>query len=202
MPQRGKLIAPPPSRLWLTLASPHRRVYIQEQLSKYISIFPSNSVLLALYEWADAGMRIIDETRRLLAEKVLIPKQDKISSRIFAIQHEISRGNLNTAKSAFEQALRNDTCKSNAMLWTWYIRFSYTHREFCGKAKDVFYRALRHCPWSKDILMEAFVTRARDMKSDELRSVYNMMTAKGLRGHVDLEEFLETRKAEQSRGRS
>lgn len=165
-------------------------------------MFPSNSILLALYEWADAGMRIIDDTRQLLSEKVLTPKQDNISSRIFAIQHEISRGNLNTAKSAFEQALRSDLCRSNVVLWTWYIRFSYAHKEFRRKAKDVLYRALRHCPWSKEILMEAFVTLARDMKSDELKSVYNMMTSKGLRVHVDLEEFLETRKTAHSTSRS
>lgn len=164
-------------------------------MAQYINLFPSNSVLLSLYEWADAGMRIIDETRRLLTDKVLTPKKDGISSRIFAIQHEISRGNLNTAKSAFEQALRSDLCKSNIMLWTWYIRFSYSHREFRSKAKDVFYRALRHCPWSKDILMEAFVTLAREMKSDELKSVYNMITTKGLRAHVDMEEFLERKRS-------
>lgn len=46
------------------------------------------------------------------------------------------------------------------------------------------------------------MTLARDMKSDELKSVYNMMTSKGLRVHVDLEEFLETRKTAHSTSRS
>lgn len=39
--------------------------------------------------------------------------------------------------------------------------------------------------------MEAFGTLIRDMKSDELRGVYDTITAKGLRVHLDLEEFVD-----------
>ena len=37
--------------------------------------------------------------------------------------------------------------------------------------------------------MEAFTTLAKIMESSELRAVFNTMTSKGLRIHVDLEEF-------------
>jgi hypothetical protein len=39
--------------------------------------------------------------------------------------------------------------------------------------------------------MEAFGSLIRDMKSDELRSVYNTITGKGLRVHLDLEEYVD-----------
>ena len=39
--------------------------------------------------------------------------------------------------------------------------------------------------------MEAFVTLVRDMDSSELRSVYNTLCEKGLRVHVEMEEFVE-----------
>jgi hypothetical protein len=47
--------------------------------------------------------------------------------------------------------------------------------------------------------MEAFLTLIRDMESEELKAVYNTMTAKGMRIHVDMEEFLEKRRSESSK---
>ncbi|KAK8932564.1 hypothetical protein H634G_06222 [Metarhizium anisopliae BRIP 53293] len=170
---------------------PFRRIYLREQLSKFLDFFPRNSIFLSLAEWADSSLRVIDETRQLLYDKILIKQHDCLSSRVFSIEHEISRGNANTAKAAFEHALSSDVCKTNTGLWIAYLRFSYAHRELRPKVKDLFYRGLRHCPWSKDIMMEAFCTLIRDMKSDELRSVYNTMTGKGLRLHLDMDEFVE-----------
>ncbi len=39
--------------------------------------------------------------------------------------------------------------------------------------------------------MEAFRTLVRDMAPSELGAVFNTVTTKGLRVHVDLEEFRE-----------
>lgn len=152
-----------------------------------------------MFEWSDASLRVIDETRDLLYDQVLIKKHDCISSRLFAIQHELTHGNTNTTKAAFEHALASDVCQNSPGLWISYIRFCHAQKPLRTKAKDVFYRALRHCPGSKEVIMEAFLTLIRDMESEELRAVYNTMTSKGMRIHVDLEEFLEKRRAESSR---
>lgn len=159
-------------------------------------------MFLSLFEWADSGLRIIDETRTLLHETVLTLDQDCLSSRIFAIHHEIERGNVNTTKSAFEHAVSSDTCKFNTTLWIKFIRFCSSQRELRPKAKDILFRALRHCPWSKDVMMEAFLTLNRDMDSSELKGIFDTMTSKGLRVHVDLEEFLDKRRVERKAERS
>lgn len=91
--------------------------------------------------------------------------------------------------------MESDACKSSAWLWICYIRFCYRREEFRVKAKEVFYRAVRNCPWSKDLAMEAFITLARDMDSSELRDVFNAIVSKGLRTHMDLDEFIENWKA-------
>lgn len=158
--------------------------------------FPRNTILLSLFEWADSSLRVIDETRTLLHESVLTLGQDCLSSRIFAIHHEIARGNVNTTKAAFEHAVSSDVCKFSTTLWVQFIRFCSSQRELRPKAKDVLFRALRHCPWSKDVMMEAFLTLNRDMDSSELKGVFETMTFKGLRVHVDLDEFLDKRRDE------
>ncbi|KAK2679948.1 siRNA-mediated silencing protein NRDE-2 [Fusarium oxysporum f. sp. vasinfectum] len=175
---------------------PFRRAYLLEQLKQFLVYFPRNTIFLSLFEWADSSLRVIDETRTLLHETALTPAQDCLSSRIFAIHHEIERGNVNTTKAAFEHAVSSDTCKFNTFLWIHFIRFCSSHRELRPKAKDILFRALRHCPWSKDAMMEAFLTLNREMDSSELKGIFETMTSKGLRIHVDLEEFLDKKKNE------
>ncbi|CAJ0553474.1 Ff.00g119860.m01.CDS01 [Fusarium sp. VM40] len=181
---------------------PFRRAYLLEQLKQFLVYFPRNTVFLSLFEWADTSLRVIDETRTILYETVLTLAQDCLSSRMFAIHHEMERGNVNTTKAAFEHAVSSDACKFNTSLWINFIRFCSSQRELRPKAKDVLFRALRHCPWSKDVMMEAFVTVNRDMDSSELKGIFETMTSKGLRVHVDLEEFLDKRRNERKTEKS
>ena len=99
-------------------------------------------------------------------------------------------GTAHSTRAAFEAALASDACCGNVNLWLRYLRFCYGARELKSKAKGVFYRAIATCPWAKDLYMEAFGTLAREMGSSELRAVFNTMAVKGLRVHVDLEEFI------------
>lgn len=183
------------------MCRPFRRAYLRDQLSGFLERFPRNTIFLALLEWADSSLRVVDETRQLLYDRVLIKGRDCITSRIFSIQHEAARGNIHSTRAAFEYAMSGDVCRFSVGLWISYVRFCYQNKELRSRAKDVFYRALRHCPWSKEIMMEAFGTMIRDMKSDELRSVYNTMASKGLRVHLDMEEFVEHWKTDGTKAR-
>lgn len=180
--------------------SAFRRAYIREQLVAFLQWFPRNAMFLTLLERADSSLRVIDETRQLLYDKILVKSHDCVSSRNFSIRHESHRGNVNTVASAYEHALSADACKFNLGLWLSYVRFCYRNRSLRPKAKEVFYRALRHCPWSKEVMMEAFQTLIHGMKSDELRSVYNTITSKGLRVHVDLDDYVEQWQKGQAQG--
>ena len=165
---------------------------MSNQLSTFLDFFPRNTIVLSLFEWADSSLRVVDDTRQLLYDKVLIKDRDCVSSRVFSIQHESRKGNTNSTQAAFEHALSTDICQSAAGVWVSYIQYCHSQRQLRAKAKDIYYRALRNCPWSKDVMMEAFATLIRDMKSEELRAVYDTMLSKGLRIHQDLDEFLET----------
>ena len=62
-----------------------------------------------------------------------------------------------------------------------------------ARAKAVYWRAVRACPWVKELYLLAFEYLREGMGEDELRGVYGMMEDKGLRLHVALEDFLEER---------
>ncbi|KAI1094698.1 DUF1740-domain-containing protein [Rostrohypoxylon terebratum] len=170
---------------------PFRPGFLREQLTKYINFFPRNTIFLSLFAWRETRLSIDDKVRSILDEVVLAEPHDCVSSRVFAICYELRTGNVHSTRAAFEHALESEACKHHPGLWISYIRFCHGNKALRSKAKSVFYRAIQHCPWSKEVFMEAFVTLVRDMDSSELRSVYNTLCEKGLRVHVEMEEFVE-----------
>ena len=61
------------------------------------------------------------------------------------------------------------------------------------RAKAVFWRGLRACPWVKDLYLLAFDYLRDAMEHEELEGVYELLEQKGLRVHVELEDFLKLR---------
>ncbi|KUI59230.1 hypothetical protein VP1G_06442 [Cytospora mali] len=179
---------------------PFRPPFLRDQLHKFIILFPSNTIFLNLFAWADTSLLINDPVRETLRTLVLKDPHDCVGNRIFAILHEMDVGTVHSARTAFDHALDSDACRGNVGLWLTYIRFCQQHwKELKGKAKEVYYMAIGSCPWSKELAMEAFTTLLRDMESSELRAVFNTMTAKGLRIHVDLDDFSAERSARSGR---
>ncbi|KAI4592455.1 hypothetical protein KJ359_011152 [Pestalotiopsis sp. 9143b] len=169
---------------------PYRPGFFRECIEEYIRVFPRNTMFLVLYAWREDRIGIEDRVRSILDGLVLSKQNDCVSSRIFAIKYEMAAGNAHSTRAAFDRAVESDSCKHNAGIWISYIRYCHDEGELRPKAKSVFYRAIQRCPWSKDVFMEAFVTLSRDMDSSELRSVYSTLCDKGLRVHVELDEFV------------
>jgi hypothetical protein len=177
-------------------------VFLRERLRGFVKLFPRNLMFLRLFAWAESGLRIDDPVSEVLQNVALVAPHDCVSNRLFAIQHEAAVGTLHSCRAAFEAALSSDECRGSVSLWIYYIRFCCGNRELRGRAKDVFHRALAACPWSKELYMEAFGTLVGEMSSSELRAVFNTISSKGLRVHVDLEEFVKKWKGRQGGSRS
>lgn len=137
-----------------------------------------------------------------------------VTSHLFAIFHELHRpvysgSTLHSARAAFERAIgdpafwtggrsghRADskhTGQFNLSLWKLYVLFELRHSKDIRRAKDVFYRGMRACPWSKDLLLLAFrhadgMGMGMGMGFDELRRVYNVLVDKELRIHAEIDE--------------
>ncbi|KAI1265139.1 DUF1740-domain-containing protein [Xylariaceae sp. FL1019] len=163
----------------------------REQITKYLNLFPSNSIFLALFAWQEERLSVNDRVRSLLQSHVLTRPHETLPSHLFAINYEIQTGNVHSIRAAFERAVISDACAHHPGLWIAYIRFCHGRKELRKKSKGVFARAIQACPWAKNVYMEAFGTLCRDMDSTELKGVYNTMYEKGLRIFVDLHEFVE-----------
>lgn len=181
---------------------PFRPTYLRDQLRRFILLFPPNTVFLRLFAWADSSILLNDPVRDLLRDPVLSAAHDCVTSRIFALHHEARAGTVHSIAVAFERALvgsNNDACRGNVGLWLDYVRFccrhlsstARTNSQQNNKAKDVYYRAIGSCPWSKELAMEAFApAMVKSVDSAELRSIFHTIARKGLRVHVDLEDYV------------
>ncbi|CAK7266607.1 hypothetical protein SEPCBS119000_002116 [Sporothrix epigloea] len=138
-------------------------------------------------------------------------------------------GQGHAARAEFERALGgshggsnyNLACHGSARLWQAFVRTTamdamatatLTTRRDGKRArvrgvdhklvelfKEVYYRAVRACPGSKDLLLECFgpstglmaSSSEAAMSPSDLRAVYQTITSKGLRVHMDLGEMQE-----------
>ncbi|KAL2812494.1 NRDE-2, necessary for RNA interference-domain-containing protein [Aspergillus granulosus] len=210
---------------------------IRTLLIESITLFPHNSIFLSLFAWNESRFRIEERVRDIMrditttkaysSDPSFLPSHTPITTHLFSIYTELNRplyagSTLHSVRAAFERAIgdhsqsspaptSNSSSSSSITLWILYIYLELARNEIT-RAKNVFYRAMRACPWSKDILMLAFthlrddVVRARTrgnnaegslpqkgegMKFHELRHVYNVLVEKELRIHIDIEKELD-----------
>lgn len=72
-----------------------------------------------------------------------------------------------------------------------YVLFCAERAEFSGVAKEVWYRALRACPWAKELYILGLERDTEGLGWEEKRGTWRVMGEKELRVHVDLEDRFE-----------
>ena len=175
---------------------------IRSLLAESIAQFPQNTIFLSLYGWNEARFRIDDRLRSVVKELVLDgggkignKPQDSVVPHFFAIYSELHRAvtfgsNDSTVRSTFERAVESDSGVHCAGLWKLYFLFEHSRYE-AERAKMVFWRGLRACPWAKDLHMLAFEYLGGETGMDEadLRGIYELLGEKELRRHVRVEDI-------------
>ncbi|KAL4734604.1 NRDE-2, necessary for RNA interference-domain-containing protein [Aspergillus similis] len=210
---------------------------IRSILNESIAFFPHNTITLSLFAWNESRFRIEERVRDIMRDITTTTTTTSsqsantinaipITSHLFSIYTEFNRptyagSTLHSVRAAFEKAIgdqnsssspRTSTGRSSIIVWKLYILFELSRSEIT-RAKSVFYRAMRACPWSKDILMLAFThlrediatrkgVNGRGMSFHELRHVYNVLVEKELRIHIDIERELDEMAVQMERERS
>ncbi|KAL8907554.1 MAG: hypothetical protein Q9207_001363 [Kuettlingeria erythrocarpa] len=199
----------------------HKRPYsprtIRAFLAESIAASPTNTIFLSLYAWNEARFRIDDRVRSIVRDVVLhsssrrrrhhpsgtpeaerpLESDDNVIPHHFAIYTDLHRGlaqgsNLHAVRGTFERALRTEAAAgNNAGLWKWYLDFEHGNGDV-KRARGVFYRAVRACPWVKELYMLAIERFGDDgggragMGEDELKGVREMMVERELRIRVGM----------------
>lgn len=169
-------------------SSAYKPAALRSVLDAGLQVFPQNTILLSYYLANEARMRIDNRVRRMLQEVVLTDKNATFVGWIFALYTELHlvKGsyNVNLVRDLFERAVSSLKAQHSPALWSLYIDFERRHD--IERVKGVYYRALRSCPWYKDLYLAAF--NMRDVFTpNELVEVYKVMLEKEIRVRVELE---------------
>ncbi|KAE8451962.1 hypothetical protein EG329_002126 [Mollisiaceae sp. DMI_Dod_QoI] len=183
---------------------PYRPSLIRTQLTNFLTLFPQNTLFLSLFTANESLLRVENRVRSLFLSTILTPEHDCLTSRVFAIQYELYFGTIHSVRSAFEKAVSSPVCKSSPGLWRFYFLWMVENEKLLvggakgkgrgkGMAKDIWYRALRACPWAKELYVLGFEVfgESEEVGFGELRGTWRVMGEKELRVRVDVEEELD-----------
>ncbi|KAI9761786.1 MAG: hypothetical protein M1840_001705 [Geoglossum simile] len=190
--------------LHTTVSRSFRPSMLRDEFAQSVRAFPQNTIFLSLFMWNEVRSRIDDRVRSIMTDVVLKERQDTIVGWAFSIWTELKSAlgagyNTNTARAALERAMSSESGRCSPSLWKLYVKFECQQGDI-DKAKAVFYRGLKACPWSKGFAFLAF-EQLRNMGFEELRNIYRVLVEKELRVHVDLEDILgEIEEGKQGQG--
>ncbi|MCJ1284860.1 hypothetical protein MMC26_004197 [Xylographa opegraphella] len=174
---------------------------VRSTLTDSVKRFPHNTIFLSLYAWNEARFRIDDRVRALVHDVVLSAHADSnssthdIISHFFAVYVELRRSpttgsNIHSIRGVLERAVESACGKQSAAMWKLYFLFE-CERGGLQRARAVFYRAIRACPWVKELYLLAFERLGQGMSVGELKGVYEMVVERELRVFVALEDAFE-----------
>ncbi|GAA5887659.1 hypothetical protein JCM5296_004450 [Sporobolomyces johnsonii] len=173
----------------------YRPAQLRELLERAIKEFKNNTLFLSLFYHNELRMKIQNRVRKTLEEYVLREKDATSGGWLFAIFAELHLDarsqNVWAVRNLFDRAIDNPRTRSSASLWVLYIDFEVRNGEL-QRAKSLIYRALRECPWCKELYLRPFSPALRSVyRTRELRDFHHLLLEKGLRIRIELDPFLE-----------
>ena len=160
---------------------PFRPALLREHLTKFLTLFPQNTIFLSLYTFNESRLRTDNRVRNILLSTILTPSNDTLTSRLFAIHYEITHGTIHSVRSTFEHALSAPSCQSSPGFWRLYIFYCLQVPMFRLQVKDIWDRAIRACPWAKALFILGFEMLDNSVEFTELKGRWRVMGEKGLR---------------------
>ncbi|GAA6036634.1 hypothetical protein JCM8097_001263 [Rhodosporidiobolus ruineniae] len=173
----------------------YRPTQLRDLLERALKAFKDNSLFLSLFYHNELRMKIQNRFRRSMEELVLKETEATSEGWLFAIFAELHLNSRNVnvwaVRNLFDRALDNSKTRSSPSLWVLYVDFEVKNGEL-QRAKSLIYRALRECPWVKELYLRPFSPTLRSVyRSRELRDFHHLLLEKGLRVRVEIDPFLD-----------
>ncbi|KAJ6263545.1 hypothetical protein Dda_2109 [Drechslerella dactyloides] len=172
-------------------ARPYKPATFSAFLEDAVAKFPENTAFLSLYVWNEARSKIAYRVRRMLAGDNDTETGEGVARAVFRAWAEVQMGGgASAVRNVFERAVGSDRTRASVQLWVLYLRFEVRMGEG-RRGREVLLRAVRACPWAKDMILSGFRLLRSVLSFGEMRKLYGVMMEKEMRVHVDIEEILE-----------
>lgn len=116
--------------------------------------------------------------------------------RLWTDLHQPVTPSLSFMRTQFEQCLDNKRqvtwffthgrMRHCVLIWMLYLQYETSQGQL-DKAKSVYFRAIRECPWSKDVYLFGLVFLSHSMEMTEVEQVYSIMEDKDIRLRSSIE---------------
>ncbi|KAL5630655.1 hypothetical protein BROUX41_000527 [Berkeleyomyces rouxiae] len=168
---------------------PYQRAFLNLNIQRCLECFPQNSFFIELYDYINSSHLLRSDFRKLADTLLLSRSNDCVGNRICTVVHELRHGTVHSAQASLERSISASSASASIELWSAYVHLCAGSADLRHKAYETYYRAVSHCPWSKDLSIQAFMVLAEDMDVENLEAAFQALANKGLRAHIDLADF-------------
>ncbi|KAK9720413.1 hypothetical protein K7432_004142 [Basidiobolus ranarum] len=164
---------------------------LREVLESALELFPHNTSFLSMYLYNESRTKIENRLRRFLDSALLKePSHILWTFYLYSELHHHQPYNIHMVRSLLEQALDSTSARNSVSLWTLYIQLEAKQGDL-AKGKGLFYRAIRECPWAKDLYLLAFGVLKQAFDPLELQQIGNLLLEKEIRVRASVDDIIE-----------
>ncbi|KAI8051900.1 NRDE-2, necessary for RNA interference-domain-containing protein [Gilbertella persicaria] len=169
------------------LSQTHKASAIRTAMERALALFPNNTMFLSFYVWNESKTKIYNRVQHLLNDKLKNANVILWLCTIYSELHRHKPYQVNSVRNHFEKAVQHT--RSSILLWKYYIEFEMKQNDI-QRAKTLFYRSIRECPWSKELYLLGIQMFEKTMTEKEKNELISLMMEKEIRIRIEIEEDL------------
>lgn len=172
-------------RLNLEVPSKFVHFYLNEALANY----PTNPLFLSTMLLMRKSSQLTAQLRRYFDTTLLNLSRSKIlplTTYLFALRSEIRQGSGSRIRNLFEKVIQSQyhlmgtRMNQSILIWKMYLEFEISQKKI-KFAKGILFRAIRACPWAKELWLFALKQLEAYLKNEEKADLINLMSIKEIR---------------------
>ncbi|CAO3697494.1 unnamed protein product [Rhizopus microsporus] len=163
---------------------------MRRKMEQAIQLFPNNTMFFSFYIWNESRAKVFNRVQALF--NTVLSKESNVVLWLSAIYNELHRYKpyqANLVRDLFERSIQDINTKSSIILWKCYIKFELLQRNI-ERAKGLFYRSLRECPWSKELYIIGIEQFEKIMDDKELNELASLMLEKEIRLRTPITDLI------------
>ncbi|KAI8968975.1 NRDE-2, necessary for RNA interference-domain-containing protein [Mycotypha africana] len=163
---------------------------LRQLMERALALFPNNTIFLSFYIWNESRTKIYNRVQQLLSNALHRDSNIVLYlSAIFSELHRYKPYQVNSVRDLFERSVEDSKTRASVVLWKLYIQFEMLQNNK-ERAKTLFYRAVRECPWSKELYLQGIELFESTMDTRETNELVNVMMEKEIRIRIPIDEHL------------
>lgn len=175
-----------------TTSSSYKPGILRQAMEQALALFPNNTIFLGFYMWNESKTKLFNRVQHLLNDAV--KKDSNVIlwlSAVYSELHKYTPYHVDSVRDYFERSTQDTRTRSSILLWKCYIQFELM-QDNTQRARGLFYRSIRECPWSKELYMLGIKSFGANMDEKEANELISLMMEKEIRLRIPIDDEMLT----------